>query len=81
MTVNNTTTLFASNDPVLAMALIFGILLIMIGFKDKIFWLLAGPCWILMGIAIFNTLDPAFMLMSVGLGIVLFFMGAMNVRR
>ena len=74
--VNNTTTLFGSNDPVLALALVFGIMLLMAGFKEKMLWLLAGPCWILMGIAIFNSYDPAFMLMSVGLGLTLLFMGA-----
>ena len=68
-------------DTLLALALIFGFMLMAIGFKEKVFWLLAGPCWILMGIAIFNAYDASFMYMSVGLGLTLLFMGAYDALR
>jgi hypothetical protein len=60
----------------LVLALIFGIMLLILGFKHKVFFALAGPCWILMGIAIFKQYDEAFMYMSVGLGMIVFAWGA-----
>jgi hypothetical protein len=81
MTDNSTLLTLGEADTTLALALIFGFVLLALGFKEKMFWLLAGPCWILFGITIFMAYDVAFMFMSVGLGLVLLFMGALNVRR
>lgn len=78
---NNTTLAFAEGDAVLALALIFCILLLMIGFKDKTFWLLGGPVWIISGVAIFMPYDQWFMVMSAGLGIVLLMRGAYEVYK
>ena len=58
------------------LALAFCSILLVLGIKMWMFWLLAGPCWIIMGIAIFIDYGEAFMLMSVGLGLTLLFMGA-----
>jgi hypothetical protein len=69
----------SDEDTGLALALIFGFLLIFLGFKQREFMLLAGPCWILMGVAIFMPYGVAFMLMSVGVGLVLFIKGALDV--
>lgn len=78
---NNTTLAFAEGDAVLGLALIFCILLLMIGFKDKTFWLLAGPIWIISGIAIFMEYSQWFMVMGAGLGIVLLMRGAYEVYK
>ena len=75
MVVNNTTTLFGSSDPTIALALVFGGLLIAMGFKQREFWILAGPVWIICGLTIFISYGVVFLLVSVGLGIVLMFKG------
>ena len=75
----NTTISWAASDVTLGLALTFCILFLMIGFKDKTFWLLAGPVWILCGISIFMPYGDAFMIMSVGVGMVLFMLGVLNV--
>ena len=75
MVVNNTTTLFGSSDPTIALALIFGIMLIAFGFKERSLWILAGPVWIISGMTIFISYGVVFLLVSVGLGIVLMFKG------
>lgn len=77
----NTTLVFAEGDIVLSLALVFCMLLLMIGFKDKMFWLLAGPVWIISGVAIFMPYSQWFMVMSAGLGIVLLVRGAYEVSR
>jgi hypothetical protein len=76
MTLNNTTTLFGSSDPTVALALVFGILLLVIGLKRNEFWILAGPVWIICGLTIFISYGVVFLLTSVGLGMVLLIMGA-----
>ena len=76
MTDNSTLLTLGEADTTLALALIFGIMLLALGLKDKKFWIVGGPCWILMGITIFMPYGAAFMLMSVGLGLTLLFMGA-----
>jgi hypothetical protein len=63
----------------LIIALIFCIALLALGLRDKTFWLAAGPVWIFCGIAIFMDYGDAFMLMSVGLGLVLLIRGAYDV--
>jgi len=62
-------------------ALTFCVLLMMVGFKDPTFWLLAGPVWILSGIAIFMEYSEWFMVMGAGLGIVLLMRGAYDVYK
>ena len=80
MTDNNTTLLtLGEADSVMALALVFCILLLAIGFKEKPFWLLAGPVWIWSGVAIYNAYDPFFMIAGVGIGMVLFIWGAYSV--
>lgn len=81
MAETNTTLAFAEGDTALALGLIFCILLLMVGFKDKTFWLLAGPVWILSGIVIFMPYSEWFMVMSAGLGIVLLMRGAYEVYK
>ncbi|MBU0598977.1 hypothetical protein KKF61_08405 [Patescibacteria group bacterium] len=76
MTNNTTLMTLGESDAVLGMAILFCMMLLVLGVKEKMFWLLAGPCWIIMGIAIFIDYGEAFMLMSVGLGLTLLFMGA-----
>lgn len=76
MADNSTLLTLGEADTTLALALIFGMLLLALGFKNKVFFALAGPCWILMGITIFMAYDVAFMYMSVGLGMILFVWGA-----
>ena len=78
MTLNNTTTLFGSSDPTLALALIFCVMLMALGFKEKYFWVLAGPVWIITGLTIFIDYGVVFLLSSVGLGMVLLITGAYN---
>jgi len=78
MVLNNTTTLFGSNDPVVALALVFGIMLMAFGFKRREFWVLAGPVWIISGLTIFISYGVVFLLASIGLGLVLLIEGVMN---
>ena len=78
MVVNNTTVLtLADSDTTLALALVFGFMLIAMGFKRSEFLILAGPVWIISGITVFANYGtyPLFLLMSVGLGIVLMYKG------
>ncbi len=58
------------------LALFFGFALLMVGLKRHEFWLLAGPVWIVCGLTIFIGYGVVFLLTSVGLGMVLFIMGA-----
>lgn len=76
MVVNNTTLLTLSDsDTTLALALVFGLILMGIGFKRPEFLVLAGPVWIIAGLTIFIDYGLVFLLVSVGLGIVLMFKG------
>jgi hypothetical protein len=75
----NTTISWATEDATLGLGLIFCILLLMIGFKEKTFWILAGPVWILCGMTIFLPYGEAFLVMSVGIGLVLLFEGVMHI--
>ena len=76
MVVNNTTLLtLGESDTALALALVFGLILMGVGFKRPEFLILAGPVWILSGLTIFIDYGLVFMLTSVGLGIVLMFKG------
>jgi len=74
--VNNTTLLtLGDSDTTLALALVFGFMLMGIGFKRSEFLILAGPVWIISGLTIFINYGIVFLLISVGLGIVLMFKG------
>jgi hypothetical protein len=76
MTVNNTTLLtLGDSDTTLALALVFGFMLIAMGFKRSEFLILAGPVWIISGMTIFISYGVVFLLVSVGLGLVLMFKG------
>jgi len=79
MTLNNTTTLFGSSDPTLALALIFCIMLLVLGMKEKTLWILAGPVWIISGLTIFIDYGDVFLLASIGIGLVLFFEGVLGI--
>lgn len=80
--MNNETALtLSASDTTLALALLFCILLLGIGFKDKTFWLLAGPVWIVCGLAVFLDYDVVFMFVSVGIGLVLLLRGAYDVYK
>lgn len=65
----------------LILALAFCTILLMAGFKERTLWLLAGPCWMICGIAVFLDYGDAFMMMSVGLGLFLFIKGAYDVSK
>jgi hypothetical protein len=74
--VNNTTLLtLGDSDTTLALALVFGFMLIAMGFKRSEFLILAGPVWIISGLTIFIDYGIVFLMVSVGLGIVLMFKG------
>jgi len=74
--VNNTTLLtLGDSDTTLALALVFGFMLMGIGFKRSEFLILAGPVWIISGFTIFINYGIVFLMISVGLGIVLMFKG------
>jgi hypothetical protein len=74
--VNNTTLLtLGDSDTTLALALVFGFMLMGIGFKRSEFLILAGPVWIISGLTIFINYGIVFLLISVGLGIALMFKG------
>jgi hypothetical protein len=74
--VDNTTLLTLSDsDTTLALALVFGLILMGVGFKRPEFLVLAGPVWIIAGLTIFIDYGLVFMLVSVGLGLVLMFKG------
>jgi len=74
--VNNTTLLtLGDSDTTLALALVFGFMLMGIGFKRPEFLILAGPVWIISGLTIFINYGIVFLLISVGLGIALMFKG------
>jgi len=76
MVVNNTTLLtLGESDTTLALALVFGFMLMGIGFKRSEFLILAGPVWIISGLTIFINYGIVFLMISVGLGIVLMFKG------
>lgn len=78
MVVNNTTLLtLGESDTVLALALVFGFMLMGMGFKRSEFLVLAGPVWIICGLTVFSSYGPypLFLLVSVGLGLVLMFKG------
>jgi len=84
VTDNSTLLTLTDSDTTLALALIFGFLLIALGLKQKEFMLLAGPFWIFIGVAIFmpyfeSPMNMAFMLMSTGIGLVLLVKGAYDV--
>jgi hypothetical protein len=72
--VSDTTTILT-----FILALSFGFGLMALGFKDKVLFILAGFVWIFCGIAIYVVYDPAFMYMSIGLGLILLFEGAYDV--
>jgi hypothetical protein len=57
------------------LAFALGALLLIVGFKDNTFWILAGPVWVISGLLIFIDYGVVFLLVSVGLGIVLMFKG------
>jgi hypothetical protein len=79
MTDNNTTLMaLGTADTTLALALIFGFMLMAVGFKHKEFWILAGPLWIISGLTIFIDYGIVFLLTSIGLGMALLIMGAYN---
>jgi len=65
----------------LSIALMFGFGMVYVGLKRSEMMLLAGPVWMIFGLAIFMTYHQAFMVMSVGLGIVLLVRGAYEVSR
>jgi len=69
----------AQDDTVLMLAMVFCIVLLWVGFKDKMFWLLAGPVWIICAVGIFMPYHQLFMVMGAGLGIVLLMRGAYEV--
>ena len=74
--VNNTTLLtLGDSDTTLALALVFGFMLMGMGFKRSEFLILAGPVWIISGLTIFIDYGVVFLLVSVGLGLVLMFKG------
>lgn len=76
MVVNNTTLLtLGESDTTLALALVFGFMLIAMGFKRSEFLILAGPVWIISGLTIFIDYGIVFLMVSVGLGIALMFKG------
>jgi hypothetical protein len=76
MTANNTTLLtLGQADTTLALALVFGFMLMAVGLKQKQFLILAGPVWIISGLTIFISYGTVFLLSSVGLGMVLFMLG------
>lgn len=76
MVANNTTLLTLSDsDTTLALALVFGFMLMGMGFKRSEFLVLAGPVWIISGLTIFIDYGLVFLLVSVGLGIVLMIKG------
>jgi hypothetical protein len=76
MVANNTTLLtIGDSDTTLALALVFGFMLMGMGFKRSEFLILAGPVWIISGLTIFINYGLVFLLVSVGLGIVLMFKG------
>jgi len=76
MVLNNTTLLTLSDsDTTLALALVFGFMLMGMGFKRSEFFILAGPVWIASGLMIFISYGFIFLMVSVGLGIVLMFKG------
>jgi hypothetical protein len=78
MVVNNTTLLtLGASDTSLALALVFGFMLIAMGFKRSEFLILAGPIWIISGLTIFINYEPTplFALVGIGLGLVLMFKG------
>lgn len=77
---NETVVTWAAGDMALGLALIFCMLLLMMGFKDKTFWILAGPVWIISSVAIFMEYSQWFMVMGAGLGIVLLMRGAYEVQ-
>lgn len=62
---------------ILALVFCFGFLLA--GFKDRLFLLIAGPCWIICGMFVFNIYGDFFTIMSLGLGATLFIKGAYDV--
>lgn len=76
MVLNNTTLLtLGESDTTLALALVFGFMLIAMGFKRSEFFILAGPIWIVSGLTVFISYGFIFLMISVGLGIVLMFKG------
>jgi hypothetical protein len=78
--VNNSTLLtLGEADTTIALALIFGFMLLALGMRQKMFWVLAGPVWIISGLTIFISYGVVFLLSSVGLGMVLLIMGVMSV--
>jgi hypothetical protein len=79
MAENNTTILLETEGAVLGLALVFCIILLAVGFKDRVFWLVAGPVWIICGLAVFLDYGEVFMLLSVGVGLFLFIRGALDV--
>jgi len=82
MTMTNNTTLeISGGDVTLMLALIFGLMLIAMGFRDKTWWLLAGPIWIIEGLTVFLQYDVVFMYVGLGLGLVLFLRGAYDVYK
>jgi hypothetical protein len=80
MTDNNTTLLtLGTADTTLTLALIFGFMFLALGFKEKWFWILAGPIWIICGLTIFISYGVVFLLASIGLGMVLFIEGVLGI--
>lgn len=80
MVVNNTTLLtLGQSDTILALALIFGFMLMGIGFKRSEFLIIAGPVWIISGLTIFIDYGVVFMFVGIGLGLVLFFEGILGI--
>ena len=76
MVADNTTLLtLGDSDTTLALALVFGFMLMGMGFKRSEFLILAGPVWIISGLTIFIDYGLVFLLVSVGLGLVLMFKG------
>lgn len=78
MTDNSTLMSLGEADTTLALAMIFCLILLVIGVRENMFWILAGPVWIVCGLTIFINYGIIFELSSIGLGMGLFIMGAYN---
>jgi hypothetical protein len=79
--LNNTTLTLGEGDTMIALALIFGIMLMALGMKKNEFWVLAGPVWIISGLTVFIDYGDVFLLSSVGLGMVLLILGVMSIGK
>jgi len=81
MTNNTTLMTLGESDAALGMAILFCMMLLVLGMKEKMFWILAGPVWIICGLTIFITYGDVFLLASIGIGIVLFLEGVLGIAK